>query len=283
LEVVPITHLKNFAYGIVLGTVNIIPGISGGTVAVLLNIYEKILNSVSLVNIRGNLAFLIPLGFGAVCGVFSFSKIMTFLLSNYSMVMYYIFMGMIVGCIPIIYKRAKYDKLKSRNIAVFAVSFAFMLYLAYIDDGSLTNKTLAQLGGIDPPLLAWLFFAGFVSAIAMVLPGISGSLILLALGAYTVSLEAVSTLNLTIIFTVGAGVLFGALAGIKLIKKMLRSHPQALYCSILGLVAGSIFTIYPGFSPNSEGVLCIALALLTAALTFFFSKGVKTSTYTIPH
>ncbi|MCL1808223.1 MAG: DUF368 domain-containing protein [Clostridiales bacterium] len=238
----------------------------------LLNIYDRILYSVSLVDFRKNLAVLGPLALGGACGIFSFSRLMAFLLAKYEMAMYFCFIGIIAGCIPMIYKRAKYDKIKPRNAAVFAASFAIMAALAFIDRGTLTNKTLAQLGGLSAALSLRIFFAVLASTVAMLLPGISGSLVMLLLGVYTVAIEAVSTFNFAVVAIAGAAVLCGGLIGVKLIKAMLRSHPQALYCGILGLITGSIFTIYPGFSADAQGAMSIFLMVLSAVLTFLFSK-----------
>jgi putative membrane protein len=255
-----------------LGATNIVPGISGGTIAVLLNIYDKILYSISLVNIKKNLTFLAPLGLGVVCGIFSFSKLITVLLDRYEMIMYFCFIGLIMGSVPMIYRRAKYEKIKPQNAVIFACALVFMIVLAFAYYGSPANKTLAQLGGVSPSLLAWLFFAAFLSTVVMILPGISGSLMLLLLGAYVAAIEALSTLNAVLLGAMGTGVLLGAFVGVKFVKKMLRFHPQALYCAILGLVIGSVFTIYPGFSQDIAGVLSILFMCAFAVFTYLFSK-----------
>jgi putative membrane protein len=197
---------------------------------------------------------------------------MIFLLDRYEMIMYFCFIGMILGSIPTIYKRAKYDKLKPRNGIVFACALLFTILLTFAEYGTQANKTLEQLGGISPSLLAWIVFATFISTIVMLLPGISGSIAMLLLGTYTVSIEAVSTFNIVILSAMGVGVLLGGLTGIKFIKIMLRYHPQALYCAMLGLIIGSVFMIYPGFSPDINGVLSILFMLAFTACTYLFAS-----------
>jgi len=272
MEVFGITYFRDFMYGLIMGVTSTIPGISFGTVAILLNIYEKFLNSISLVNIKKNLTFLIPLCMGCICGIFAFSWLVTFLLTNYEMITYFCFIGMIIGCVPMIYKRAVSDKIRFRSVALFVAAFVFMLVLAFTSDGSLTNQTLAQLGGITPSLLAWIFFAAFISAMAMIIPGISGSIIMLMLGAYTVAVEAISTFNFVILFVVGTGVILGSLAGIRIVKTALRIDSQGLYCAVLGLIIGSIFIVYPGFSQDITGVIAIILAAISAFAIGIFSK-----------
>jgi putative membrane protein len=141
-----------------------------------------------------------------------------------------------------------------------------------MSDGSNANKTLEQLGGISPTVLIWIFFAGFISAMAMMIPGISGSIVMLMLGAYTVSVEAVSTFNIPIVLVVGLGIILGSLSGIRLIRTILTLHPQIVYCAVLGLITGSIFIIYPGFSRDAEGAIALLFAFLFIVITGIFSK-----------
>ena len=188
--------------------------------------------------------------------------------------MYFCFIGMILGSVPAVYNHAKDDKMKPRNIAVFICALIFTIALAFASDGAQTNKTLEQLGGISPSLIAWIVFASFISTIVMVLPGISGSVAMLLLGTYTVSIEAVSTFNIVILSAIGVGVLLGGLTGVKFVKIMLKAHPRALYSAVLGLIIGSAFMIYNmvGFSPDINGILSIIFMLMFAALTYLFSK-----------
>ena len=267
--------LRDFLYGIIMGLTSTIPGISFGTIAILLNFYEKFLNSVSLVNIKHNLAFLIPLLTGCVIGIFSFSRLVTFLLTNHEMVTYFAFIGMIIGCTPMIYKRANFDGVKLINIAVFLFAFLFMFFMAFMafmSDETHVNQTLAQIGGLTPSVLTWVFFAGFFSGMGMMIPGISGAIIFLMFGAYTVAVEAVSTFNVPLILVVGTGVILGSLTGVKLIKIILAHKPQIVYCAVLGLIIGSVFIIYPGFTVNTEGFFAIAVAIIFMVVSMLFSR-----------
>jgi len=264
--------IRDFFYGIIMGVTTTIPGISFGTLAIFLNIYEKILNAASVKTFKENLHFLIPLILGAVVGIFSFSRLVTFLLEEHHIVTYFCFIGLIIGCIPMIYKRAVVDRLRVRNVIVFVLALAFMLYLAFMSGDVLTNKNLAEFGGISPSLILYLFSAGMFHAFIMIIPGISGSIVMLMLGAYTVIVESLSTLNGTIILVVGTGIIIGAAIGIKVIKILLKRHPQATYCAVLGLIIGSIFIIYPGFVIDLEGLLAIVGAIVFGLVSFFFSR-----------
>lgn len=267
--------VRDFAYGIVLGIANIVPAISAGTMAVLLNLYDKILFSVSKANFKRNLSFLIPLGLGGLWGMFLFSKFMTELLSTYETRINCCFIGMIAGGIPMIFRRVRAESIRLHSILVFLAALVAMFALSLAGGGLYANKSLAQILPLEILDVLWLFIVAAISAIAMILPGTSGSFIMLLLGAYAISLEAFATLYFPVLFPVFAGVLAGSFMGIKFMKKMLRLHPHLLYCAILGLIIGSLFTIPSGLSLSKEGALRIGLLLLFTVLSYVFSRNAK--------
>ncbi|NBI64898.1 DUF368 domain-containing protein [Clostridiales bacterium] len=269
---VSMEYVKNFIYGALVGIANAIPGVSGGTMAVILNIYDKILYAVSLKNMKQHLQFLIPLALGAVSGVFALSNVIVSLLNSHAMLLNFCFIGLVLGSIPAIYKKARDQKTKSRNVILGVIAFAFMIFISYLNQGEISNKSLTDFGGISVTLCLWLFAAVGISTIAMILPGISGSLMMLLFGVYAVVMEAVADLNFLLMIPIGIGVLAGLFIGVKVIKKMLRFHPQALYFIILGLVAGSIFAIYPGFVPSLEGYLSLGGLAAFGLLAYFLSS-----------
>lgn len=188
------------------------------------------------------------------------------------MVLKFCFIGLILGSIPAIFKRTKGDRMHTRNWIFFLLALALMLFLAFMNPDAVSNKSLAEFGGLSPWLGFWLFFTAAVGMIAMILPGVSGSLILLLFGTYAVVMEAISNLNIPVIACVAPGLLVGGILGVKVIKNMLRFHPQALYCGILGLMIGSIACIWPGFTANIQGLIaCICLIVFT--LTAYFLSG----------
>ncbi len=266
-------YIKNVLFGIILGVSNVIPGVSGGTMAVILNIYDKILYAISLKNIKKNLVFLSALALGAIIGIFLFSKVMLAIYSQYQLFLSYCFMGLILGSLPMIYKRARYERIKVKNIWIFILTFMVMVSLYFMFQNEFANKSLTEMGGLSLSVWVWLFVSAAVSGMAMILPGISGSFIMLILGAYTITIEAISELNIFPLIPISLGMLVGVLGGIKLIKKMLRFHPQALYFAILGLILGSLLYIFPGFPQNSMGiVICLLLMKIFAVITYLFSK-----------
>jgi putative membrane protein len=159
-----------------------------------------------------------------------------------------------------------------KNIIAFVVSLFLMLFMTFTGSDEHINYTLEQFGGISPGLIALIVIASFLSAIAMLVPGISGSLILLIMGTYTVSVEAITTLNLIILVCYGVGLILGLLVGIKLIKFLLNSFGPILFSAILGLIIGAVFNLYPGFSFDLTGILSIIFAAGLAFLPYLISK-----------
>ena len=269
-------HIKNLLAGIVIGVANTIPGVSGGTMAVVLNMYDKILNAVSLKKLKDNLAFLICLGLGGIIGILAFSKIIVILLNTYPLILNYIFIGLIIGSLPIIFKHAKYSNeqntIKSWNFIFGIVTFSIMVFLSFAEKGNLTNSSLSDMGGMSTAVAIYLFIAALVSSVAMLLPGISGSLLLLIFGVYAVIMEAIDNFYMPVLLPVAFGVGIGILAGIKLIRELLNRFPQPIYLSILGLMLGSIFPIWPGFSFSIQGVIAILLAIIFGLLAYFSAR-----------
>lgn len=265
-------YLKDFVCGILIGIANAIPGVSGGTMAVILNIYDKIMYAISLKNIRENLKFLIPLAIGAGTGIFALSQVIVQAMEKYPIILNFCFIGLVLGSMPALYKKAKGDGIHNRNWIFFAAALGVMIFLTIINPEATTNKTLEEIGGISVVFCIWLFVTALVSMIAMILPGLSGSLILLLLGTYGIVMESIATFNLILIAVTGLGVLAGGFIGVKVIKKMLRFHPQALYFGILGLMVGSMIIIWPGFSFNLNGVIAAAGLIIFTLAAYMLSS-----------
>lgn len=265
-------YLKTTLYGLLIGIANAIPGVSGGTMAVILNIYDKIMYSISLKNIKDNLKFLIPLAIGAVLGIFALSNVIVQAMENYPVILNFCFIGLVIGSIPTLYKKAKGDKVSSRNWIFFALALALMIFLTIINPEATANKSIEEFGGISVLFCLWLFFTAAVSMVAMILPGLSGSLIFLLFGTYAAVMESIATFNIILIGVIGLGVLTGGLLGVKVIKNMLRFHPQALYMAILGLMIGSIVIIWPGFTFTLQGGIAAAGLIAFTLAAYFLSS-----------
>lgn len=265
-------YLKTAVHGMLIGIANAIPGVSGGTMAVILNIYDKIMYALSPKNLKENLKFLIPLGIGAVLGIIILSNVIVAAMENYPVILNFCFIGLVLGSLPAIYKRAKGDKVHNRNWIFFALGLGVMIFMTFVNPEATANKTIAEFGGVNAGVCLWFAFTAAIGCIAMILPGLSGSLVLLLFGTYGAIMESIATFNMVLIVSTGAGILLGGALGVKVIKKMLRFHPQALYFAILGLMVGSMIIIWPGFSLNIQGIIAIGGFVAFTLIAYFMSR-----------
>ena len=272
MEVYDIRNLKGFAYGLIFGFASPIPGVSAGSIAVFLNVYDKFFNTISVATVKKNWLYTICFLLGWAVGLFGVSNIIIYLLENHRMIISFCFIGLILGCVPLIYKKATRDKVKPVNISFFVIALAFMVFLAFQSGDLSSGRTIEQLGDITPAVLAWIFLLSFISSAAMLIPGIGGSLMMFVLGIYTIYVESVSSLNLILLATFVVSMILGVLAGIALTKKILEAFPQALYFAVLGFVIGSLLIIFPGFSINMEGLLAIVSLAVFTVFGYWLAK-----------
>lgn len=267
-------YLKNVLSGAVIGIAEIIPGVSGGTLAVLMGIYDELIQAISHFrkDVKQNLKLLIPLLLGMGASLIAFSHVIKFLLANYPMAVNFLFLGLILGIIPMLFKRSTEGGFKIKNAAPFLVTFAIMIVLAIVSASSTEEVTIVR------DLTAGMFFkfmaVGFLAAVCLILPGISGSMIMVIFGIYDSVINAVTEFNVLLLLPVGLGILLGLLFGSKGIDYCLRKFPQATYFAILGLVAGSTVSLYnrSGFVLFSgQGAIAVVMLLLGIGISLFFT------------
>lgn len=295
LYIDPMSIIKLFLIGIIIGIANVIPGVSGGTLIVVFNIYDKFMESITL-NVKklwANKAFLTPLLLGMVFGILVFSKLISYLYDNFPLQTFYVFTGLILGCIPLIAGYAwktepagenESEKKSPARIAVLAVFFilglAAILYFAYIKSRMGTSiPDTQEIPDFSPLLALKIFLAGLLAAVAMVIPGISGSLLLLILGVYTLILSSIGAFfvpdtmikSALVLMPFALGVLSGILGGSRLISILLKKFKNQTYSVILGLIVGSLAVTFPGvgFESASQCVACILCLIAGTSLAFF--------------
>lgn len=280
--------------GIAIGMANVIPGVSGSTMAVVFNIYDRFVNAITL-NIKKlieNRRFVIPVVGGMALGVLLFSKLITVLYENFPVQTDYFFTGLIIGSIPMLFSfmtkkqdGQKFTAKKTISIVIcalagFAVLIGFGLLGSDVDTAKEMSKSLPQW---TFPLALHIFAAGFVGAIAMIIPGISGSLLMLIMGVYPIVMKSIPALfvpsqTLRAFFLLlpnGIGVLAGLLCGAWIVKTFLRIAPNQTYAVIFGLIAGSAIQLFPGIKGISgvlSGIACLLCVLTGIFLAYFSSK-----------
>lgn len=263
-------NIKLIIYGAIIGIANIIPGVSGGTMAVVLDVYDKLIQSVSnfRTDFKNSMKFLIPIGIGGAAGIVLFSKIIEYCLENFSVATNLVFVGLIIGSIPMILDKVQEGNIKVGEILVFIICLALMIYMgiANPDDSSTVITTLTVSSFLR------IFCVCVISAGAMIIPGISGSFVMLLLGVYTTVLTAVSDFNIMILIPVALGCGVGILLCAKIIDLLFAKFPQQTYSGILGLMIGSLFVLFPAFTLNVEFGMGIILAVGSAVVAYMFSR-----------
>ena len=230
-----------FLRGLFMGIADIIPGVSGGTIAFITGIYQRLILSLSELTIFSKLflrgkwklawkkvdfSLFIPLGLGILLAMFLMSGIVTFLLDDYTGITFAFFFGLILASAIYIYTHIK--KVTSEHFVLLILG----VVVSYI----LTNLTASQI----IPSLTSIFFGGMVAICAMLLPGISGAFILLLLNQYDYLLSAIHELNLLVIIVFGGGAIVGLLAFSKFLHYLLKKFKGLTFAFLIGIMLGSL-------------------------------------------
>ena len=269
--------IKLIVIGVILGVANVIPGVSGGTLAVVFNIYDRLISVITL-NVKkifSEWKFILPLVVGMGLGIILFSKAITFLFEHYPVQTNWFFIGIILGSIPMIIKRllvASKNSAKGSEKKVVPVSAIVCGVVALGIMAIMTYSNVAESGApiqteLTPVLAVKLFIGLACATIAMIIPGISGSFLMLVVGIYSTIIAAISDFNIPLLIPAVIGGAVGLLGGAKLVRFLMAKVPAQTYGAIMGLVLGSILVIFPGFG----GFATLATSLLAAAVGFVVS------------
>ena len=281
--------------------------------AVVFGIYNRLIDLISL-NVKkifSQWKFILPLGAGLVTGVLLFSKIITFLFNKFPIQTNWFFIGIILGSIPMIFthwlnakkqtplpeptdktepteqteqteqteptdqteQATKSKKIPISSIICCTISLAIMILMVIFK----SEKPETQITPGFSLYNAIVMFVGLaIAAIAMIIPGISGSFIMLALGIYSTVIGAIDSFNIYLLIPGALGAIAGLLCGAKLVRILMSKIPSQTYGIIFGLIVGSVFVIFPtaGYSPLIvlTSIVCAAAGFL---VSFLFSKTEK--------
>ncbi len=250
--------------GFFMGIANLIPGISGGTIAIVLGIYDKLIDSISHLfsKLKENIKFLTPIFIGLVISILTMSRVISFALENWLFPTVLFFIGAIMGGIPMLHGKIKNTKMDFKSYIVFVISFTVIILLTFAGgDSEVSFESLSILGYVK------LFLVGVVSAATMIVPGVSGSAVLMTLGYYAPILAVVKNLtdfsmlahNLAICIPFGIGVVIGIFAVAKLIEFLFKKYEKQTYYGVLGFVTSSILAI---IIQNFTSEMIISFSLL---------------------
>ncbi|MDF2904881.1 MAG: hypothetical protein K0R34_202 [Herbinix sp.] len=260
--------------GFVIGSSMSVPGVSGGTMAILLGIYDKLIGSISnfLKDIKGNIIFLMKFCIGAAVGIGSLAFAIKWLLEQFPLPVSFFFLGAVIGGIPALYKKTTETKLKLSSAVYFLIGLVVVIAIGFIPVG---NFDISTGSGLIHYLM--VLGTGIIIALALVLPGISTSHMLLVLGMYDAMLVAITEFNLVYIGIVGISTVVGIFLITKPIEWTLNKFPHQTYCMIIGFVLGSTSEIFrdkiipaiPDSGDLSWWVPAVIISIVTFVLGYF--------------
>lgn len=233
--------------GIAMGAADVVPGVSGGTIAFISGIYEELISSINNINLdlfktlkkegfktawkqlNGN--FLVALFLGIFISLFSLAKFLSWLLENEPILLWSFFFGLVTASIFLVGKEIKKWNFISVIVLLFGAAVAFFI------------TTLPPNENVNS--LPFLFLSGALAVCAMILPGISGAFILVLLGSYKTILDAVHERDIKMVATVAIGAVFGLLSFARLLKWMFKNYKNTTLALLTGFILGSLNKIWP--------------------------------------
>lgn len=246
-------YIKYFLCGLVFGIANVIPGVSGGTMLVIFGVFDRLTEAISgIKKIFSNIAFLITFALGAGAGILLSAKVIGSMFEIYAIQTNMFFIGLILGGIPLIIKLGTAEK-KAKPLCLlpFVISMAIVIGLTVLEKLDLFSMTAENVTGFDVIFMLKLILCAAIAAVTMIIPGISGSFMMMLLGVYETIIGALNDWNFYVIIPFAIGAIIGIIFGAKLISILLKKNKLMVYSAIMGMVVGSVYAILPdGFGFN---------------------------------
>lgn len=273
-------YVKEMLKGILIGVANIMPGVSGSALAISMGIYDTILNAITDIvkDTRKSIKILLPYILGAAFGVAGLAFVIEYLFTAYPFQTSMVFVGLILGGFPMVLARVRKSKVPFMGYAGFLIMLCAALAMAILGLGSGQDVQLT----FSVSHIIILFFLGILGAATMIVPGVSGTMILMMLGYYRPILAAINRFLLSaghldfngmvgegvILLPFGLGLLYGFFVCAKAIQWLFDKYEAVTYCSILGLVVSSPIVIIMGIPTGSTGMLGIVAGVVLLAVSF---------------
>lgn len=276
--------IKQILQGMVVGIANIIPGVSGGTMMVAMGLYDKLIHAITHLKseFKESLKLLLPIFAGAGIAIVALSRLFEFLLETYPIPTNFAFCGLIAGSLPFIFKKVKGHKVTVGKIIPFLIFFGVVIVMALLGETG-GNSADVSFGLVN---VIKLFGVGVIAAATMVVPGVSGSMMLMLLGYYDTILKTINDFVDALVkfdmggLTTGVGVLapfgIGVVIGIFLIAKLIefifsKAEIHAYY-GIIGLILASPIAILMKTNWSGASVLVVGCGVVTFALGWFVAS-----------
>ena len=262
-------HLALAIKGFVVGSTMMVPGVSGGSMAMILGIYDRLIDALGdfFKDWKGNLVYLAVFAIPALLGIVLCANPITALIDSFPIVSMFFFFGLVFGSLPMLVKEAGIKRFNWSYLVSFIVGLAVVIAMAY-----LPPMEGAGVDGMSVGVFFLQILTGVAVAIGFILPGISTSYLLLLLGTYDFIMEALSTFNILALVPFVLGFIIGVIALTKVLGMCMKRFPQVTYSMIIGFLIGSVYTVYPG-NPHGLEILWSILAFAVGfVIIYFISK-----------
>ncbi len=256
------------AKGLIVGSTMMVPGVSGGSMAMILGVYDRLIHSVSsfFEDIKGNIKFLLVFGIPALLGMFLFASPLESLINAYEKPMMFFFIGIVLGGCPLIFREAGIEKVTWKEVLNLAIGAVIVVAISFLPKNLFASTT----GGFSGFMI--LFIGGIIVSIALILPGISVTYMLLVLGIYKGVLQAVGNINIPYLLPLAVGLIAGIIFLTKALETAMKRFPKPTYMIILGFVLGSVGQVFPGVPTGIEIPICLLLGIAGFVIIYFLSK-----------
>ena len=271
--------MRSFLYrtlcGFCLGISVFAPGISGSIMAIIMGIYDKLLDIASnpFKKLKANLMFLFPLGIGAVISLVLFVLVFSYLFETYEKAVFMLFIGLIIGNLPMVYKEARMSKFRWYYILGAVAALTVALVVGIMSEGSGEIKTAAGNTG-----LIYIAISGALAGFASLIPGMSVSMILIVMGVYDHLIASAKALDIITIAVVGTSFLIAMVLSSKLIKFIFSKFSGMAHFMVMGFLIGSvggIFYTLPKGGSNLAGTVMLVIGLAISLLFVYLGKKVN--------
>ena len=277
-------HILNVLKGIIIGIANAIPGVSGGTMMVITKVFDRIMDvigNLSIKKILDNFLFLMFIGIGMVIGIFVSAKLLDKAFELFYIQTQFFFMGIVAGSLPAIYKEAtSEEKFRPIHIIPFISGLAVIIVVTILSNMTMDHSVITE---VTPASFIYMMVCLMIAAAAMIMPGLSGSLVMVILGAYQSIIAAIANLRERwgLVIPAAIGAIIGIILCGKAVNAALRKSKLGTYAVILGLIVGSFYAIFPRESSESgiavtwtasSIIYGIIFLVLGAALPLAFDK-----------
>jgi putative membrane protein len=261
--------LINFFKSIIVGIGGIAPGLSGSVLLVIFGLYEKTVEAIGTVfkNFKKNVLFLIPILMGFGVGVFLFSKIIDYFLNNFEMQTRFVFLGLVLGVIPLFFKEVRKNGFNKKYYLLMLIAFAVGLILFFFNPDLFPQ--------VSNPNFIQSMFLGLAVAASTIIPGGDSAVMLSALGLYEIYVSSIANLNFKILIPAGIGLGFGALVVSYFINKAIKKHYTLTFSIIFGLfiaIIPSVLNESCKLGMNNASYISVILLIFGFIISFALGK-----------